>query len=255
MNRLSTIALLALAAAAAGCGANAETVESSTPSNALAEPVSSHAPAPAGATSASPGASASSAAHHANPVSAPSSNTAVASIEADEREVTIPAGTRLSLRLNSTVSSRTSNVEDGVQATLRTPVVVDGVTVAPAGTAVSGYVTEARRSGRVKGRARVGVRFNSIRVDGTRYAMRTSGFAREAPGTKKEDATKIGIGAGAGAVAGAIAGGGKGAAIGSAVGGGAGTGVVLATRGREVSIGPGTPVTVRLAQPLTIRIR
>ena len=60
---------------------------------------------------------------------------------------------------------------------------------------------------------------------------------RVAPGTKKADATKIGIGAGAGAIVGAITGGKKGAAIGSAVGAGGGTGVVLATRGREVALG------------------
>lgn len=175
--------------------------------------------------------------------------------EVPVREVTLPAGTRLRLRLESTVSSRSSRVEDAVQATLRTPVIVNGVTVLPSGTAVSGYVTEARRSGRVKGRARIGVRFNTLRVDDTRYNIRTSAITREAPGTKKADATKIGIGAGAGAVTGAIAGGKKGAAIGTAVGGGAGTGLVLATRGREVAISRGTPITVRLTSPLTIRIR
>ena len=175
--------------------------------------------------------------------------------EAAVREITIPAGTNLSLRLGSTVSSRSSRVEQPVQATLRTPIVINGVTVVPAGTAVSGYVTEARRSGHVKGRARVGVRFNTLRVDGTRYTMRTASIAREARGTKKADATKIGIGAGAGAITGAIAGGKKGAAIGTAVGGGAGTGLVLATRGKEVALPRGTAVTTRLTAPLTIRVR
>jgi hypothetical protein len=177
-----------------------------------------------------------------------------AATEAAIREITIPAGTRLSLRMGSTVSSRSSHVEQPVQANLRAPVIVNGVTVLPSGTAVSGYVTEARRSGRVKGRARIGVRFNTLRVSGTRYNMRTTSIAREAPGTKKADAAKIGIGAGAGALTGAIAGGKKGAAIGTAVGGGAGTGLVLATRGKEVALNRGTPVAVRLTAPLTIRV-
>lgn len=177
-----------------------------------------------------------------------------AATEAAIREITIPAGTRLSLRMGSTVSSRSSHVEQPVQASLRAPVIVNGATVLPSGTAVSGYVTEARRSGRVKGRARIGVRFNTLRVSGTRYTMQTTSIAREAPGTKKADAVKIGIGAGAGAVTGAIAGGKKGAAIGTAIGGGAGTGVVLATRGKEVALSRGTPVTVRLTAPLTIRV-
>ena len=177
-----------------------------------------------------------------------------AAAEVAVREITIPAGTRLSLRMASTVSSRSSRVEDSVNATLRAPVVINGITVLPAGAAVGGYVTEAQRSGRVKGRARIGVRFNTVRAHGARYNMRTTSIAREARGTKKEDAAKIGIGAGAGAITGAIAGGKKGAAIGTAVGGGAGAGVVLATRGKEVALSRGTPVIVRLSEPLTIRV-
>jgi len=171
------------------------------------------------------------------------------------RTVTIPAGTRLTLRLGSGVSSRSSHVEDPVQGTILRSVIVDGMTVIPAGSAVSGYVSQAERSARVKGRARVGVRFTTLRVDGTRYGVRTASITRVAPGTKREDAAKIGIGAGAGAIVGAIAGGKKGAAIGSAVGGGGGTGVVLATRGREVSLPRGTTVTTRLIEPLTVRVQ
>ena len=170
------------------------------------------------------------------------------------REITLPAGTLLQLRLGTTVSSRTSSVEDPVQATVRSAVVRSGMTIIPAGTPVSGYVTEARRSGRVKGRARVGVRFNAVRVNGTLYNMRTSAIARQAEGTKKEDAAKIGIGAGAGAITGAIVDGKKGAAIGTAIGAAGGTGVVLATRGDEVSLGRGAAVTVRLTSPLTVRV-
>ena len=171
------------------------------------------------------------------------------------RDVTIPAGTPLTVQLGSTVSSRSSHVEQPVHATLRRAVIVDGVTVLPAGTAISGYVTEAARSGRVKGRARIGVRFTSLRVGDTRYGIRTQAITRQAPGTKKSDATRIGIGAGTGAVVGAIAGGKKGAAVGSAVGAAGGTGVVLATRGQEAALGRGATVTTRLAQPVTIRLR
>jgi hypothetical protein len=172
-----------------------------------------------------------------------------------EREITIPAGTTLSLRLGTGVSSRNSRIEQPVQANLQRSVVINGVTVIPAGSAVSGYVSEATRSGRVKGRARVGVRFNALRVNGTRYNVRTAAITRQARGTKKKDATKIGIGAGSGAVVGAIAGGKKGAAIGTAVGAAGGTGVVLATRGDEVALPRGTVVTTRLVQPVTVRVR
>jgi hypothetical protein len=171
------------------------------------------------------------------------------------QRITLPAGTRLTLVMGTGVSSRSSHVEQPVQATLARAIVIDGTTLVPAGSAVSGYVSQAERSGRVKGRARIGVRFNTLRVDGARYRVQTASINRVAPGTKKDDAVKIGIGAGAGAVVGAIAGGKKGAAIGSAVGGGGGTGVVLATRGREVSLPRGTTVTTRLTEPLTIHLR
>jgi hypothetical protein len=171
------------------------------------------------------------------------------------REITIPAGTTLSVALTSRVSSNGSSVEDAVNGTLRHPLMANGVTVAPMGSAVSGYVTEALRSGRVKGRARIGLRFTSLKAPDARYTIRTATVARQARATKKADAVKIGVGAGAGAIVGAIAGGKKGAAIGTAVGGGGGTGVVLATRGEEVALGSGSIVTTRLTAPLTVRVR
>ena len=133
-------------------------------------------------------------------------------------------------------------------------VYVDGVEVLPAGTRLSGFVTEARRSARVKGRGPVAFRFTSMSVDDDRYRVSTSRVVRQAPATKKRDAAKIGIPAGAGALIGAIDQGQKGAAIGSAVGGAAGTGVVLATRGKEVRLGRGAPVAVRLLRPVRVSI-
>jgi hypothetical protein len=55
-------------------------------------------------------------------------------------------------------------------------------------------------------------------------------------------------------VLGAVLGGGGGAAKGAAIGGAAGTGVVLATRGKEVRLGPGANVTTKLEAPLTVRV-
>lgn len=171
------------------------------------------------------------------------------------REVTLPAGTTLRLELKSAVSSDSSNVEDAVQATLRQPVSVDGQVVLPAGTEVAGRVTDAERSGRVKGRARVAYRFDSLRFGDERYDIRTSPLSHLAPATKGEDATKIAVGAGAGAAIGALLGGGDGAAKGAAIGGAGGTGVVLATRGKEVRLGPGADVNTRLTAPVTVRVR
>ncbi len=140
-------------------------------------------------------------------------------------------------------------------AKVRQPVSVDGNAVLPTGTEVVGTVTSVERAGKVKGRARLAYRFNSLNYAGERYDIRTNTLSHQAAATKGEDATKIGIGAGAGAAIGALLGGGSGAAKGAAIGGAGGTGVVLATRGKEVRLGPGADVTARLTAPLTLRVR
>lgn len=171
------------------------------------------------------------------------------------KEVTLPAGTTLRLELKSAVASDTSKVEDPVRAVLRQAVSVDGTTVLPVGTELAGAVTAVQRSGRVKGLASIAYRFDSLRHSGERYDIRTASISHEAKATKKKDATKIAIGAGAGAALGAIFGGGGGAAKGAAIGGAGGTGVVVATRGEEVRLGPGADVTTRLTAPLTVRVK
>jgi hypothetical protein len=170
-------------------------------------------------------------------------------------EVTIPAGTTLRLELQSAVGSDTSTVEQPVRASLRAPVTIDGHVALPVGSDVMGVVTDVERSGRVKGRARVAYRFNSVRAGGENYDIQTSSISHLAPATKGSDAKKIAIGAGAGAAVGALLGGGDGAAKGAAIGGAGGTGVVLATRGKEVHMGPGADVTTKLTAPVTVRVR
>jgi hypothetical protein len=171
------------------------------------------------------------------------------------REITIPSGTPLRLDLQSAVSSDASQVEDAVRGSLRQPVIVDGKTILPTGTELVGTVTDVARSGRVKGRARVAYRFDSLRYDSERYPVSTAQISHQAQATKRKDATKIGVGAGVGAAVGALVGGGGGAVKGAAIGGAAGTGVVLATRGDEVRLGPGADVSTRLTAPLVVRIK
>lgn len=170
------------------------------------------------------------------------------------REVVIPAGTVLKVRLGSDLASDTNRVEDAVRATLAAPISVSGDVIVPAGAAIGGSVLSVQQSGKVKGRASLAFRFERLSVGDESYDVRTERVSRVARATKRKDATKVGIGAGAGAVVGAIAGGGKGAAIGSAIGAGAGGGVVVATRGEEVRLPAGTTVTTTLAESVTVRV-
>ena len=171
------------------------------------------------------------------------------------RDITIPSGTSLPLSLTNSIASDTSAVEDAVTAKFTRGVMVDGREVIPAGAEAEGVVTQVDDSGRVKGRAMIAFRFNSLNTGSTQYDVQTATVTHLAPATKGEDAAKIGIGAGAGAIIGGILGGGDGAAKGAAIGGGAGTGVVLATKGKEMRLGPGADVTSQLTAPLTVRVR
>ncbi len=247
--------LLALSISVGACEAG--TTRDAAPAAGGAQPVGSSGTATATPEKPAPGDDASGTA---------ATKTAATPAEAvDEyREITVPSGTVLPLTLRSAVGSDTSSVEDPVRATLRRPITVGGTQVLPAGAVVTGHVTDAARSARVKGRGRIAFRFNQIDLPGdpstgsgqaVRMPIRTGTVTRIAPGTKKQDAAKIGAGAAGGAIVGGILGGGDGAAKGAAVGGGAGTAVVLSTRGKEVRLGAGAPVSVRLTAPLTVRVR
>ena len=169
------------------------------------------------------------------------------------RDVTVPAGTALPLELLTAISSETAQVETPVRARLRQAVVVDDYTALPAGTVLHGNVTDVDRAGRVRGRSRLAFRFTEAELDGGREDLRTNPVSFEGEATKGEDATKVGAGAVGGAIIGGILGGGDGAAKGAAIGGAAGTGVVLATRGREVSLAAGTDIAATLASPFSVR--
>jgi hypothetical protein len=171
------------------------------------------------------------------------------------RTVTIPDNTTLDVTLDTSHASDTSRVEERVSGTLASPVEIDGVTAIPAGAKLTGHLTEVQESGKVKGRAALGLRFDRLQTGSVTYDIDTRPMSWVAESTKKEDAVKIGAGAAAGAVLGAITGGRKGAAIGSAIGAGGGTAVVLATDGQEIRLAAGRKLKVSLTNPLTIRTK
>jgi hypothetical protein len=165
----------------------------------------------------------------------------------------------LHVALETAVGSDISRVEEPVRARLTRAISVHGAAVVSEGD-VSGVVTDATRSGKVKGRAHVAIRFNTLVPQSgdtadARYRIETAAVARTAASTKKKDALEIGGGGAGGALIGALVGGKKGALIGTAIGGGAGTAAVLSTRGQEVRLATGTALELRLTRPVTVRVR
>ena len=149
-------------------------------------------------------------------------------------EVEVPPGTVLELELLTALDSGVNQPGDEIQARTLSPLYVEGELVLDSGALVEGRVTEAKASGRVKGRAVLGFTFERLDTPTGRKKIRTSYVAQEAASGKKKDAAVIGGATG--------------------VGGAGGTGVVLGTKGEEVRLSVGSQVNVRLDDPVVIQL-
>ncbi len=167
-------------------------------------------------------------------------------------EISIPRGSRLRVRVDEALNTRRNRAGDAFHATLTAPVEVEGRTVLPAGTVFTGHVTTADESGRLQGRAVLGVTLDSFRHEGTEYHIQTDRVVRESASHAKRNAGFIGGGAGLGAVIGAIAGSGKGAAIGALAGGAAGTAGAAATGKLQVGLPAEALLTFSLTAPVRL---
>jgi hypothetical protein len=162
----------------------------------------------------------------------------------------VPVGTEFDVRLQATLDSETSQVEDRFEATTISDVVVNGRTAVPAGSVVRGVVSSVEPATRTNRTARLTVSFDQITVSGRDYPLRaTVTEAIEGSGIKGE-VGRVGAGAGVGAIIGGILGGAKGALAGLAIGGG---GVLVATEGKDVKVPQGSILRVRVDSPVQIR--
>ena len=171
-------------------------------------------------------------------------------------DLTVPSDAVLGLQIERTVSSELARLEDKVDARVTRDVRVSDRVAIPAGSTVHGSVTEVDKGGRMKGRARLAIRFHTIVLaDGTQLALKTDPVVREGPSPSGESAAKVGGAAIGGAILGAILGGGKGAAIGGAVGAGAGTAAAMSNDRNPATLTAGTTVTVRMMAPVTVTVQ
>ena len=171
-------------------------------------------------------------------------------------DVTVPSDAVLGLQIERTVSSELARIEDKVDARVTRDVRVSDRVAIPAGSTVRGSVTEVDRGGRVKGKARLAIRFHTIVLaDGTQVALKTDAVVREGQSPGGESAAKVGGAAIGGAILGAILGGGKGAAIGGAVGAAGGTAAAMTNDRSPATLPAGTTVTVRMQAPVTVTVQ
>jgi hypothetical protein len=170
-------------------------------------------------------------------------------------EVVIPASAVLGLQVENSISSETARVEDRVDARLTRDVRAEGQIAIPSGSKVLGNVILVERGGKMKDKARLGVRFHTVVLaDGNHLALRTESIYREGTSPGGDSARKIGGATVGGAILGAIIGGAKGAAIGGATGAAGGSAVVMAGDRNPATLPAGTVVNVRLSSPVSVDV-
>jgi len=172
-------------------------------------------------------------------------------------QLTVPAGTELRLSLNSPLGSSSSHAGDTFTARITQAVVSGDRVVLPAGSIVHGLVSEAipARKGLSNKAGSLSLAFDRVATPDGNGAPMAAALTRAGAKSGKKTAGIIGGSAAGGALLGKVLGGNtKDAAIGSVLGGAIGTGVAAGTRGEDVEIPAGSPLTINLDQSLTLSI-
>jgi hypothetical protein len=185
------------------------------------------------------------------------------------RVVVAPAGTSLSVRNTTALSSAVNNVGDQVRTRLSSDLYAGGGLVLPAGSIIEGQITQLESAGRTGKNGIIGVRFtNAITPNGQRVPISARLATQDGSGLIRGGTTKgrvaksalsgavgAGIGAALGTALAPAAGGrvGKGAVYGTAIGGGAGLLSNVVRKGNEAELPTGTELQIVLDQPLTVQ--
>lgn len=189
---------------------------------------------------------------------------------AAEEAITIPAGSRLEVRLMTTLSTRASQNGDPFSGRIVEPIFSNGEEVIPVGSTLEGRVTFVKEPGHVSGRAEMRLLAESITTPqdvkytimaGLEDARGADGATvKDKEGTiqgsgkdKKAAAKEAGIATGVGAGVGVIAAGGKGSLYGAGIGLLASTIHAIAKRGKDVTLPMGTELTFVIDRNTTAR--
>jgi hypothetical protein len=180
--------------------------------------------------------------------------------------LSVPTGTVIRVRMNSTISSKTANVGNTFTATVTEPVyATNGAVVIPTGSTVIGRVDTVMPAEKGGKPGQIDASFTQVRLpNGVQHAI--NGSLTDLAGNTSSDnegtATGktmnnrklifIGGGGAGGAVLGAAIGGGKGAVIGGLLGAGGGFLGEKLTKGSEAEVKSGTEFGVYLNKAISM---
>jgi len=177
----------------------------------------------------------------------------------------VPAGTPLKVKLETTISTFSSRVGDPFTGRISEPVMVGGKQMIPVGAVVEGRVTKLTEPRRINGRPTIGLfPEHVVMPDGQRYMLNAVLVDTNIKGTdvnqeglfkgsghSRRDQVEVAGGTGTGMLVGGLIGGGPGLLIGGAVGAGATATHWMAERHSAV-LPAGTLLWLELSRPMTM---
>lgn len=169
---------------------------------------------------------------------------------------TVPSGTEFEVIFLDGLSSETAKAGDPFRARVAQDVRVDGIVVVPAGSLLSGRVTEAVPLRKIGGAAKLSLAFDRLELTTGSTVPIEIALAEQGKSQTKKDAATIGGAAAGGAVLGKLIGKhSKDALIGAVVGAGVGTAVAAKNKGEQVEIPVGTQMPVQLGRSVDVIVR
>jgi hypothetical protein len=171
----------------------------------------------------------------------------------DTNMVTVPAGTRILIRM---VDSDSTRQKAGYRftASLETNLQAGRTIVAPRGTIVYGQLSSASSAGRFAGSSELTLELTDVVIDGTAYSLLSSTYEITSSGEGSKTARDVVGGAGLGALIGGLTGEGKGAGIGVLAGAAGGTAIAASKKGEKLSIPSESLLEFRLEEPTSLPV-
>lgn len=170
--------------------------------------------------------------------------TASQRIESPPPTLTVPAGTRLTVRTVEDVNTDRHGAGHRFRAQLEGALVVDGVTVVPRGTVLYGRITQSTSSGRMVGSANLSLEFTDIMIGEELIPIVTTELTAQGG---SEGARTLGRTARAAAIGGLIDG-----RSGARTGAKVGAGVSILTTGSSINVPRSTLLDTTLRAPLSV---